>query len=563
MYNFIRNYTPRYISLIRNMFLTIITVSFVPVSLVSLMIYLEFRTSHREKIVGHLTELVGKHKRQIDNYLTARRADIRFVADSFGLDNLSSSEFLDQLLQRLQKEYGPVFVDLGVIDANGDQVSYAGPFRLGKAHYTDSPWYKQAMDKGEVVSDVFLGLRGLPHFIVAVKRMSGGVPWVLRATIDFVAFNQLVGKIRVGDSGFAFILNRQGEFQTTSHSRRNLDGDCFGRFYECNGDEGSGVRLVERKDEAGIDSLFVMALLKGGDWLLVYQQQTADAFSDLRRVERVCLLIFSLGGLGIVIMALVLSVRMADRIARSDVEKEVMNRQVVETGKMASLGELATGVAHEINNPVAIMIEEAGWIQDLISDYDRTTIKDYSEIARALKEINVQGRRCRDITKKLLSFARGSGTDQGILQLNQVIEDVIGLSTQRAKYANITIEAHLQQDLPKIAASETEMHQVFLNLVNNALYAMEKTGGKIRIASAVHDGHLALDVADTGPGIPKASLERIFEPFYTTKPVGQGTGLGLSICYGIIAKMNGKIEVESEVGKGALFRILLPINPPG
>jgi two-component system NtrC family sensor kinase len=145
MYNRIRHHAPRYRSLVRNMFLTIITVSFVPVSLVSLLIYMEFRTLHREKVMAHLTELVSNHKIQIDDYLNARRADIRFLAESFGNDNLSRSDFLEGLLMRLQRDYGPVFVDLGVIDANGDQVSYAGPFRLGNAHYTDSQWFKQTM----------------------------------------------------------------------------------------------------------------------------------------------------------------------------------------------------------------------------------------------------------------------------------------------------------------------------------------------------------------------------------------------------------------------------------
>jgi two-component system NtrC family sensor kinase len=106
------------------------------------------------------------------------------------------------------------------------------------------------------------------------------------------------------------------------------------------------------------------------------------------------------------------------------------------------------------------------------------------------------------------------------------------------------------------------MHQVLLNLVNNALYAMEKEGGQLTVSSVLQNGQIVISVGDTGPGIPRAIVDRIFDPFFTTKPVGQGTGLGLSICYGIVKKMGGEIEVVSEIGKGSTFRVRLPVEPP-
>jgi len=114
----------------------------------------------------------------------------------------------------MQQIYGPVFVDLGVINAQGLQVAYAGPFKLGKALYSNANWFKMTMKSEYFKSDVFLGLRGLPHFIIAVRENCNGEQWILRATIDFVAFNNLVENIRIGETGFAFILNKKGEFQT-------------------------------------------------------------------------------------------------------------------------------------------------------------------------------------------------------------------------------------------------------------------------------------------------------------------------------------------------------------
>lgn len=552
-------HVPYYRSLVRNMFLTIIIVSFIPVFLVSVTIYYQFWNSYRKRVYAHLSELVIKHEQQINGFLSSRLADIRYLSKSFGYDKLSNDAFLMERLYTLQKEYGPVFVDLGVVTAQGSQVSYAGPFKLGKAHYSDAQWFQKALADEYVISDVFLGLRGLPHFIVAVKNYHQGEPWLLRATIDFVAFNNLVNNIRLGRSGFAFILNRDGKPQTTPLQSISLREGCYGGFFSCDEESPLMTNIEERPDDEGKKSIFVTALLKERDWVLVYKQETEDAFSDLHRAEKISVIIFFLGGVCIVTMAILLSIRMVSRIVTADSEKEIMNRQVIETGKLASVGELAAGVAHEINNPVAIMVEEAGWIEDLVLEGDSSDTLDLEEIKRSLKQINLQGKRCKDITQKLLSFSRGTDSKIKDLQINQVIEDVYNLSSQRAKFANIEIRKRLQENLPEIPASETEMNQVFLNLINNALYEMEKTGGTIDITTFDQDGNIVIEIADTGPGIPAPVLERIFDPFFTTKPVGQGTGLGLSICYGIITKMNGQIKVSSEVGRGTRFQIQLPI----
>jgi two-component system NtrC family sensor kinase len=549
-----------YRSLALSMVLTIIAVSFVPVFLVSSTIYYQFNQSYRKKVNDHLLELVEKHKQQIDGFLNERLADVRFLSQSFGLGRLSDDSFLEQKLFILQQQYGQVFVDLGVVDATGNQVAYAGPFKLEKAKYAEAEWFKEAVAKGSVISDVFLGLRRLPHFIVAARNDTQDGFWILRATVDFVAFTNLVKNIRIGETGFAFILNKEGEFQTQPVFDFHPSSNCYGYFAECAEASLKDINIEERPDDSGTMSIYVTALLKNRDWLLVYKQHKSDAFSDLIRAERFSILIFILGGLGIVTMALLLSRRIVGRIVLADREKAMMNKQVVESGKLASLGELAAGVAHEINNPVAVIIEEAGWISDILSRSDLQDPDNLKEVMRVMDQIHDQGMRCGEITKKLLSFARGTDSRIRDLDINETVDDVVGLTAQRAKYANIEIRKYLREELPKIQGSETEMQQVLLNMINNAVYAMEKTGGAIDITTELDRGHLVIQVADTGPGIPKANLERIFDPFFTTKPVGRGTGLGLSICYGIINKMEGSIEVESTVGVGSKFTIRLPFR---
>jgi two-component system NtrC family sensor kinase len=208
------------------------------------------------------------------------------------------------------------------------------------------------------------------------------------------------------------------------------------------------------------------------------------------------------------------------------------------------------------------MVEEAGWIEDLLEEEDLRGAKNLDEFSRALRQIKNQGGRCKQITHKLLSFARKTDTRIQDVNVYDFIDEMVSLSSQRAKFSKVEIGTSLPAGLPTLSVSLSEMQQVFLNLINNALDAMEKEGGTLDVDVKLEDMSVVFYVADSGPGIPEANLERIFDPFFTTKPVGKGTGLGLSICFGIIKKMGGDIEVRSVVGAGTTFRVSIPLQSP-
>ena len=544
----------------RNLLLSVVLVSITPMILVSGIILYQFKMSYHEKINAHLEELVHKHKQNIDSFLREKLGDIQSLAKNFTFEQMKDESFLQDRLKLLHQSYGPVFVDLGVINAEGEQVAYAGPFKLGRAKYSDAGWFHEASEREYYKSDVFLGLRGLPHFIIAVRENWKGTKWILRATIDFVAFNNLVEEIRVGETGFAFILNKKGQFQTKPHQEIKLDSEPYTEFLSYGEKAREEIHIIERRDGSGNENIYAAAFLKHGDWLLIYQQRASDAFSDFRKTRGVALIIILVGGICIVSMAFVLSKRMVGLISKVDHEKEIMNEQIVETGKLASVGELASGIAHEINNPVAIMVEEAGWIEDLLEEEEFQEGENLDEFKRALKQINTQGKRCKEITHKLLSFARKTDSRIQDVQINEMMEELVALSAQRAKYANVTINTEFQENLPSARVSQTELQQVFLNLINNALDAMGKSGGEINIITQLEENNIVINVNDNGQGIAAANLNRIFDPFYTTKPVGKGTGLGLSICYGIIKKLGGAIEVRSIKGAGTKFSVSIPIS---
>jgi two-component system NtrC family sensor kinase len=554
-----------YRSLLRNIVLTILLTAITPTVLISIFILDAFRVSYEEKVFDHLDVLTRKHKRSIDIFLEEKLMDIRLLAKTNRFADLTDQTTLGQRFNELQRAFDRSFVDLGVVDHQGRQIAYSGPLELTGVNYSSAEWFEQAINNPFYISDVFKGMRGAPHFIVSVRQEHNGMPWILRATIDFGEFNNLVEFLRIGETGIAFILNADGQFQTKPIAGVDTD-DMIGLIKDSRLTDQSNL-VIRKSTPDGIEVIYAMAQLKGGDWTMIIQQEAADAFSDLKRTQRIVLLFILIGGLGIIAASLFLSKRLVSRISQSDKEKEtavkkeeMMSQQVIETGKLASVGELAAGIAHEINNPVAIMIEEAGWVGDLLEEEDLDGSDNKEELFRALNQIKTQGRRCKEITHKLLSFARK--TDSRIVEIPvaRMLTEIAYLSSQRAKYSNVEIKTNFEENLPPVPASETEMQQVFLNLVNNALDVMEKTGGIITLGAKQAGNNIIVTVSDNGPGIADANIARVFDPFYTTKPVGKGTGLGLSICYGIINKIGGDINVHSTKGEGATFEIRFPIN---
>lgn len=553
----IRSEAHFYQNLTRRIISTILIVSFTPMILATVILLYQFREAYIEKTNEHLVEVVMKHKQNIDAFLKERLSNLRFLSANRSIEELIDEPFLQEKLNLLKREYGLVFTDLGLINDEGIQMAYAGPFNLANARYSEAAWFHQAIKTSYYISDVFLGLRGHPHFIIAVRHTYRGRYWILRATIDFAAFNSLVENLRVGKTGIAFLINKEGQLQTKPSF--DVSPEKIDYLLKISQQNDSEFHVFRDSYEGG-EHVFVTAFLKNHNWLLIFQQDTNDALADVDRTAKIAAVIFLLGACAILLMALILSRRIVRIIRSADKKNELMQQQVVETGKLASLGELAAGIAHEINNPVAIMVEEAGWIGDLLEEEDLRQSSNLEEFQKSLRQIHTQGKRCKDITHKLLSFARKTDSQTKDVQVNDLITEIVALSAQMAKYNRVDIRTHLQKDIPRLNISPSEMQQVLLNMINNSLYALEKRGGVIDITSKQSQDQVFIDIADNGPGIPESILPRIFDPFFTTKPVGKGTGLGLSICFGIIQKMGGDITVNSAVDIGTRFRIKLPLK---
>jgi two-component system NtrC family sensor kinase len=227
------------------------------------------------------------------------------------------------------------------------------------------------------------------------------------------------------------------------------------------------------------------------------------------------------------------------------------------TNKMASIGRLAAGVAHEINNPLAIINEKAGLLKDFATLKPDFNYKE--KVLQGVESILKSVDRCSVITHRLLGFAKRMDIITEVIDLELLLKEVTGFLEREANLHNIKINFNFAEDLPCINSDRGQIQQVFLNILTNAYYAV-KQGGQIDIyANKLNENEVDISIADTGVGIAEEQLEHIFEPFYTTKGK-YGTGLGLSITYGIVQKLGGSISVKSKLGEGTKFSVHLPIK---
>ena len=242
---------------------------------------------------------------------------------------------------------------------------------------------------------------------------------------------------------------------------------------------------------------------------------------------------------------------MAQSIAERDERIQESARKITESKKLATLGQLAAGIAHEINNPLGGIVMYSHMLEeDLVKAENRENVR---KIAR-------EADRCKAIVKGLLDFARQTKPERTESNINHVLYEMIALLERQSIFHNISIAKDLSPSIPLVEIDVGQMQEVFMNLILNAAQAMDGSGTLTAITRLVKDATVVeIEIRDTGPGIPSDKTDKIFEPFYTTKEIGRGTGLGLSIAYGIIERHHGSIHVESEVGRGTSFFVRLPV----
>ena len=253
-----------------------------------------------------------------------------------------------------------------------------------------------------------------------------------------------------------------------------------------------------------------------------------------------------------------LNVTLEKRVEERTKELREKQHQLVQAGKLAAIGQLGAGVAHELNNPIAGILGYTQFMLDIVSK-ENLKIDEVYTFKKYLQHIENGSRRCKEIVQNLLQFARKSPEEVVSVNVNNVVADTLSLIEHQLLVNKIEVIKNLAPDVKQVDGNRVQLQQVFTNIIINAQQAMPE-GGKLFISTRNENGNVAVEFKDTGCGIPGKYKDRIFEPFFTTKMDWKGTGLGLSICYDIIKNHSGNIVVDSQLGNGAVFTIILPVK---
>ncbi|MBI9092731.1 MAG: GHKL domain-containing protein [Desulfobacterium sp.] len=547
---------PMYRVFRQKMIIITLLISFVPLTLLGYTIYYGFAKAYCQRVEQQMTARVTACSQSLDLFLEERKVILSAIAKSGSLSYYNDPSHLRELFETINNQTGGGLVDLGVIDSHGDHLAYVGPYSLEGFNYREQAWFNLVMAKGIYVSDVYMGFRQMPHFVIAVKAGDAAGDWILRATIDPEIFARIVTTAQTGKTGDAFIINSAGICQSPSRFNKKeilapsgLDPSRFG----------SSTTVVKKNTVSGLRRVHVGKWINNGNWLLVVTQdpdENLPSFSDMKTEE---ITIFSLALFAIVVTTVVTTGMSVNKLQERDRELEELNAHLIQTDKMAALGKMAAGVAHEINNPLGIIATKAGWMRDLLEEEAFRNSDNFKEYDGALRKIEEHVERAGKVTHNMLGFARSMEPVMERVNINGVLKKTLEFLDHHAQINNIRINTGFDDAIPEIMSDRSQLQQVFLNIINNAVDAIEKQG-TITVETAKNAETLVIDIKDTGKGIPDTVKKRIFDPFFTTKAAEKGTGLGLSITYRIIEKLGGTIRVKSRKGKGTCFTVVLPLT---
>jgi signal transduction histidine kinase len=502
--------------------------------------------------------LASNARRAVTFFLEERLAALTFAVNETSYERLSDPVRLEEVFKNLKLGFGGL-TDLSVIADTGTQVAYAGPFNLEGKDYSHQPWFMECQQHNACVSEIFSGYRGVPHIVVAVKSVRpDGKYFVLRATLETERLIQTLSSYKTGEHADIFLVNRDGVLQTPSQFYEG-DGLHMNIALPAYSERTKAIMSTDRNGQPiVIGYAFIDTKIAPTSFVLMVVKQKAGmmkVWMDLR--SNINWFLFA-SALVIALVILLTASFMVNKMFDADREKAKTMAAAEQSCQLASIGQLAAGVAHEINNPLALINETAGYVRDLFTI--KKQYKDDPELIEHIDSIIETVERCGTITRQLLGFSRRFDVQIQPIDLRLMVSEVLNFHKKEAEYRDISIHADIPDSIPLIQTDRGKLQQIILNLVNNAFQATDNGGALDIRADMADDQRVRLTIRDNGCGISEAHLKKIFEPFFTTKKEGKGTGLGLSITYGLVNKLHGEITVQSKQGVGTTFVVTLPVH---
>ena len=417
-----------YSTLYRKFIWITLVCSIIPLLLVGWAINIHYTRFAKSRMINSFQTQVEYHKRIIELFLKEATAKLQLIAQTHSKDFLGQMSNLAHVFEVMNHEYGAI-TDLGVIDERGDHVAYIGPYDLMDKNYAEAFWFQKVMEKGLYISDMFKGFRKVPHFVIAITEEQNGQKWILRATVDTEAFRSLVENVRIGKTGEVYLINEEGFFQTSARLSGRIMDKAPIPLEPWH--EGIRVRVFTMNgpghEEKPEKQIMATAWLKEPRWMLVVKQNYSEAFDAVNYANYATLVFLHLSAVTILIVIILMTRHLVSVIRKRDDEADQLGRQLMEAGKMASLGELSAGVAHEINNPLAIILTERQILLDL-AEHMPDMGQDFREqLSDSLEQIDIQVNRCKRITHNLLRFSRRTRSVIETVDITDFLQEVVEL----------------------------------------------------------------------------------------------------------------------------------------
>jgi len=533
----------------------LLTISFgtIPLFIMAIIDFRIGKESMESEILLRTSRLVSNTRRTIAYFLDERKSALNYVNRNETFNNLVSKKYLKRILSNLEKSFGG-FIDLGVINDRGIQISYAGPYDLQGKNYGESNWFKEVVEKSVYISDVYMGFRNIPHMVIATKhRLKNGGYYVLRATLDTSKFNDILSGLVIGGDGDAFLINRDGIVQTPSR----YHGYIFDKIDIPIPEFSQRSHVKESSSKIGEPVILGYAFIENTPFILIIIKNKALLMAPWResRLQILSFLILSIFFIVIVVLGGISY--LVNQIFHADQHRLLAIRQAEYSNKMASLGQLSAGIAHEINNPLAIIREKAGLINDIFAFNEKYS--EDSKLTKLIDSIISSVDRCAEITWRLLGFARHSHIKIRSVNLNQIINEVLSFLDKEARYRSISIKIDIPNEVSTIVSDYGRLQEIFLNLITNAFAAVSDNGLIEIKASKTSNDMVRLTFTDNGHGIPESDLALIFEPFFSTKLGSGGSGLGLSITYRLVEEADVDPKIINILNED-IYKILQAIG---
>ncbi len=550
-YGLIQDNSARHNKLFRATVIVTILVAVAPLIIMAVVYIYQYQNAFKADIIYPLRNQTTNTRNALHSFIEERYSALKFISKEKSFDDLSDKNNLFSVLRHLKESFEG-FIDLGVINSEGIQTAYVGPYKLEGKIYSEQMWFNETVIKGDHISDVFMGFRGMPHFTLAViKELDNNDFFILRATISSEKLYTLIMSQKLLPSNDVFLINKEGILQTPS----KYNGEILTKWSMPIPSYSSEPEIIETEYD-NKNYFLAYSYIQNTPFILIETIESESVMSNWYSTRNNLIIFLSLSIVIVVIVIFWGSYRMIQYIKEYEFKMIKFLRNVSYTNKLATIGRLAAGVSHEINNPLSIINENAGIIKDVLSMSD-----DYPEKDRILKyttSIMNSVDRCSRITHRLLGFAKRMDARIDTINVKDLVNEVLSFVYRELQHRSITVNVTSNTEAPIIQSDKGQLQQVLLNIVNNAVDAVND-GGQIDINIEKTEDKVNISCRDDGIGISREDMEKIFDPFYSSKRE-KGTGLGLFITYGIVQKLGGSIDVKSKPGSGTAFTVIIPVN---